>query len=154
MGEENHMSKRYAYSLNGNDWAGDFPTRKEARLAALEAARELSELPATVFVGVVVPADPQVTGHARELIDRINARAESAGTGEYLNALKVDQVEDLNKELAAVLTGWLNRHKLQPTSFNVNAISEYPVPLPPTVKFAPNDEVADIGQNRDPLNFQ
>jgi hypothetical protein len=148
------MSKRFAYSLNGNDWAGDFATRKEARLAAMEAAREQAELPATVYVGVVIPADPQITGHARDLINRINARAEAAGTGEYLNALKVDQVEDLNKELTAVLMGWLNRHKLQPTSFNVNAISEYPVPLPPTVKSTPNDEVADIGQHRDPQNFQ
>jgi hypothetical protein len=154
LGEAIHMTKRFAYSLNGNDWAGDFSSRKEARLAALEAARSLDELPATVFVGAVIAADPQIAGHARELVGRINSRAESAGTGEYLNSLKVEQVEDLDREITGVLQNWLVKHKLLPTSFHVNAISEYPVPLPPTVTSGPSDEVRDIGQNRDVQNFQ
>jgi hypothetical protein len=142
-------TKRYAYSLNGSDWRGNFNSRKEARQAALDAVKEQTEPAREVYVGQMIPADPQASGHARNIIREINRRADAAGVGDYLSGLKVDQVEDLDREVANVIFHWLLRHRLEPTNFTVNAISEYPVPLPPEVRTGPTDEVADLGQSRE-----
>src|SRR4051794_19956135 len=127
------MNKRYAFSLNGSDWRGSFATRKEARQAALDATRDQIEPAREVYVGQIVSADPQAAGHARYVIREINRRADAAGIGEYLSGLKIEQLEELDRDLANVIVHWLLRHKLEPTNFTINAISEYPVPLPPTV---------------------
>lgn len=143
------MNKRYAYSLNGTDWRESFATRKEARQAALDAAKNEIDSPREVWVGQIVTADPQASGHGRYVIREINRRADAAGVGEYLNALKLEQVEELDREIANVIVHWLLKHHLEPTNYTVNAISEYPVPMPQAVKSPAENEVADIGQSRE-----
>jgi len=143
------MNKRYAYSLNGTDWRNNFATRKEARQAALDAVKNEIDPPREIYVGQIVPADPQATGHGRYVVREINRRADAAGVGEYLNALKLEQVEELDREVANVVVHWLLKHHLEPTNYTVNAISEYPVPMPLAVKSPPGNEVTELGQSRE-----
>jgi hypothetical protein len=144
------MTAKYAYSLTGDtqDYHGSFGSRREARAAALDALKSMPTPPTTVYVGRVVPADPQTTGHARTLLREMTRRGEAYGLDNYLVGLKVDQVSDLDKELSATIVNWLLKHHLEPKSFKVDAISEYPVPTVPQVKSGPLDEVQDLGEAR------
>lgn len=144
------MAPKYAYSLTGDpqDYQGSFASRREARAAALDALKSLPTPPTTVFVARVVPANPQTTGHARNVIREMSRRGDGFGLDNYLIGLKVDQVSDLDKELSATIANWLLKHHLEPKSFKVDAVSEYPVPTVPQVKSGPLDEVQDIGEPR------
>lgn len=144
------MTPKYAYSLTGDpqDYHGSFTSRREGRAAALDALKSLPSPPTTVYVGRVVPADPQTTGHARDVVRDMSRRGEVFGLDNYLSGLKVDQLADLDKELSATIANWLLRHHLEPKSFRVEAISEYPVPTVPQVKSTAADEVHDIGEPR------
>jgi hypothetical protein len=137
-------TSKYAYSLNGTDWRGEFGTRKEARLAAMAAAGEMCEPPREVYVGKLTPSNRHTSGHALNLIRAINQRTELSGKSVYLTGMKVDQVEELDRELANVIDLWLKKHALEPAP-SVSGISEYPVPLPAGVKSGPSDEVVDLG---------
>jgi hypothetical protein len=139
------METRYAYSLNGSDWTGEFKTRKDARHVALEAAKTGQEVPGVVYVGKIVTADAQTRGHAQNLVWEMSDRANRMGTSNYLVGLKVEQMQDLEHALARTLGEWLDRNNLRPTHYTVEAISEYPVPMPSEVKQHYNGEVVDLG---------
>jgi hypothetical protein len=147
------MSTKYAFSLTGdaNDYQGTYTTRREARAAALDALKQLPNPPATVYVGRVVPADPQTKAHARTVLREMTRRGEAFGLSNYLVGLKVDQVSDLDKELSNTIANWLLKHHLEPKTFKVEAISEYPIPTVPQVQSGPTDEVHDLGVSRDNL---
>jgi hypothetical protein len=138
---------KYAYSLTGDrhDYTGGFATRREARAAGMEALKQLSNPPSTVYVARVSPADPQTTGHARTVLREMTRRGDASGVSNYLAGLKVDQVADLDKELSAAILNWLLKHHLEPKAFKVDAVSEYPVPLVPEVQSGPTNEVHDLG---------
>ena len=141
------MNSRYAYSLNATDWKGEFASRKEARLAAMAAVRELEQPPGEVFVGKLTPSDAHTSGHALALIRAINQRTELSGKSVYLTGMKVDQVQELDRQIEATIEAWLKKHKLEPAP-SVSGISEYPVPLPTSVKTGPSDEVMELGESR------
>ena len=147
------MSTNYAYSLTGesNDYHGSYTNRRDARAAALEALKQmhLPNPPTTVFVGRMVPADPQVKGHAREVIREMTRRGDVFGLSNYLVGLTVEQVSDLDRELAGTVSSWLTKHHLEPKAFKIEAVSEYPVPTVRQVESGPLDEVHDLGQSRD-----
>jgi hypothetical protein len=151
------MNAKYAFSLTGDvqDYQGSFPTRREARAAALEALKQLQSInpPTTVFVARVVPADPQTKNHARNVLREMTRRGDAAGLTNYVAGLKVDQVADLDRELSATIANWLLKHHLEPKTFRVEAISEYPVPTVPQVKSGPLDEVQDLGEARTIADF-
>ena len=134
----------YAYSLNGPDWRGQFSSRKDARVAALAAARQMEQPPTEVFVGKLTPTNAHTTGHSLAIIKSINQRTELSGKSVYLTGVKVEQVADLDRELAATIERWLRNNKLEPSP-SVSGISEYPVPMPETVKSKGNDEVSEMG---------
>lgn len=141
------MMPKYAYSLTGDtqDYHGSYPSRREARTAGLEALKVLPNPPTTIFVGRIAPADPQTTGHARTVIREMTRRGDVFSLDNYLVGLKIEQVADLDKELSATIMNWLLKHHLEPKSFKVDSVSEYPVPLVPQVNSGPLDEVHDIG---------
>jgi len=134
----------YAYSLNGTDWRGQFSSRKDARVAALAQAKQMEQPPTEVFVGKLSTSDAHTTGHALAIIKAINQRTELSGKSVYLTGVKVEQVADLDRELAATIERWLRNNKLEPSP-SVSGISEYPVPTPATVKSKGNDEVSEMG---------
>ena len=138
-------TSRYAYSLNGTDWRGEFATRKDARLAAMAEVKTMDDPPREVYVGKLSPTDPQATGHALAIIKSINQRLELSGKSVFLTDMKVNQVAELDQEIAATIVNWLRKHNLAPAPC-VSGISEYPVPLPAAVKSGgPDTEVRDLG---------
>src|SRR5438045_5721370 len=77
---EEHMSGRYAYSLDRETFLGQFNTRADALRAALTAARQQCDPPTEVYVGVRIAGDIQATGHAvcviRSMYERDGACSE------------------------------------------------------------------------------
>jgi len=133
--------------VNATDWRGEFASRKEARIAGLAAAKQMERPPGEIYVGKLSTSDSHSTGHALSIIKAINQRSELSGKSVYLTGMKVEQVADLDRELAATIERWLRNNKLEPSP-SVSGISEYPVPLPSSVKSGPSNEVSDLGVGR------
>ncbi|HEY1684025.1 MAG TPA: hypothetical protein VGG19_04630 [Tepidisphaeraceae bacterium] len=142
------METRYTFSLNGSDWTGEYTSRPDARAAAINAAHRQTQPPGVVYVGKIIPADPQSAHHAELLTRTMSERAARAGVNQYLSGLKPDQLRDLDQALSQTLDSWLDRHHLRPTQFGVQAISEYPVPTAPLVTQPSEKEVSDLGPPR------
>jgi hypothetical protein len=142
------MEPRYVYSLNNSDWIGEFNSRKDARAAAIRQAHQQAETPGVVYVGKIVPANPQICRHGQQIIREMSDRAERAGLNNYLTALTAEQLRDLDQALARTLGDWLDRHHLRPTQFNVQAVSEYPVPNAAEVTQSIEKEISDLGPAR------
>jgi hypothetical protein len=125
------MHPTYAFSLSGERYSGNYPTRDEALTAAIEAARRAENQPQTVFVGRRVAADPKASGHARAVLSNMAARAREQfgdAASSYLNQLSKTQIENLDKSLELVICGWLEHNELIPTFSRVESIGEYRVP--------------------------
>lgn len=142
------MDTRYAFSLNGSDWTGEFNARKDARAAAMIEAHRQAETPGVVYVGKIVPAEAQASRHADVIVHEMSARAERAGVSGYLDSIKTDQLRDLDQALTKTISDWLDRNKLRPTQFSVQAISEYPVPAASAVAQPSEKEISDLGPPR------
>jgi hypothetical protein len=149
-------SGKYAYSLNGTNYIPGFASRKEAREAAMDAARKYPYLPQTVFVAKIVPGDPRAAGHAQRILDTMAEQVrEDADVGEagntYLSNVTPDQVNELDDAIEKTVVGWLKKHDLMPGFFTVEAISEHPVPIESRkVESVGANEVHDIGESRMP----
>jgi hypothetical protein len=150
------MPARYAYSLNGENYTGAFDSRELALAAALQAARDPSNLaqPQSVFVARRVEADPHAAGHAKTLLREMAWQAHDevgAPAANYLNQLQPEQLHELDRAIESVLYDWLRKHELLPTFFKVEGISEHPVPVLPSSngKFADQGEVHQVGQGRE-----
>ena len=64
------MSAKYSFSFDRETFEGSYNSRSEAFAAAIKKAGTLEDAPTTVFIGERVPADPQATGHAEDIIAR------------------------------------------------------------------------------------
>jgi hypothetical protein len=150
------MPARYAYSLNGENYTGTFAARDQALKAALDAARDPSNLTPTqtVFVARRVEADPHAAGHARTVLREMAWQAHDeigAPAANYLNQLASEQIEELDSAIEGVLYNWLRKHELLPAFFKVEGISEHPVPPLPSRrgKSVDSGEVHQVGQTRE-----
>ena len=150
------MPTRFAYSLNGENYTGDFGSREEALAAALDAARDPLNLaqPQSVFVGRRVEADAHTAGHARTVLRAMAWQAHDdigSPASNYLNQLSDGQVAELDTAIERALTEWLRHHDLMPKHFKVEGISEHPVPMPPGVNGRAPDtgEVHQVGEALD-----
>lgn len=122
------MNTEYSYSYNGEDFHGRFASRKEARLAALDALKGVTELPPAIYVGRIIPVDPQTAGHARDVVRTMARRYGNVEDNDnYLLHVTAQQMTELDQALRDTLNTWLERHNLLPAGFHVESISEYPV---------------------------
>lgn len=142
------METKYTFSLNGSDWQGEFKTRSDARSAAIDAAHQQAETPGVVYVGKIVPADPQTNHHATAIVRAMHDRATQLGVNHYLQSLRPEQIQELDAGISQTLQTWLQRQNLLPTQFSVKAISEYPVRNPAGVIQPAQKEVNEIGPTR------
>lgn len=107
----------FVYSRYEEDgFSGTFPTRERA----------LAEGRATwpgdaIYTGIAVMAEADVHGWARRWIEQMQESEQSdcSAAEEWLNDVSVEQVADLDAELAKTLKQWLDRHCLTPTWFVV-----------------------------------
>jgi hypothetical protein len=146
------MPARYAYSLNGENYTGAFLAREHALRAAFDAARDPNNLtpPQTVFVARRAEADPHASGHAKTVLREMAWQAHDevgAPAASYLTQVPEAEVRELDAAIEKVLLDWLRAHDRLPTHFNVEAISEHPVPPPASVQAqaSGNDEVQQVG---------
>jgi hypothetical protein len=143
------MVGKYAFSLNGEHYRGNFDSREEAVSEALEAARRSPDVPQTVFVGRRVPGDSKSSGHARAVLAHMAARAREQfgdAASNYLVNVNKSQVDSLDGMLETVILGWLERNELMPTFFKMEAIGEYPVPVITIARsLGEAEEVHEIG---------
>lgn len=143
------MVGKYAFSLNGEHYRGNFDSREEAVAEALEAAHRSPDVPQTVFVGRRVPGDSKASGHARAVLAHMAARAREQfgdAASNYLVGVNKLQIDSLDGMLETVILGWLERNDLTPTFFKMEAIGEYPVPVISTARAASEaEEVHEIG---------
>jgi hypothetical protein len=146
------MIGKFAYSLNGSEYTGQFDTRSAAESAAVEAARRSPAAPATVYVGRMVGPDAMAAGHARAVVSNMFARAreQAADSGDgYLAKVAKSQMDELDAALENSILGWLAKHELLPTYFRVESISEHTVPVASVKKNSPAEgEVYDLGVGR------
>jgi hypothetical protein len=158
-GHTNGRHHTYAYSFDRETFTGAFATRDEAYRAAVARASGMEDTPAEIFVGERVPADPQASGHATELIKAMARRARAAageGADEYLRRVNDQQEAELDEAVECTILDWLTRHEMMPTFADVRAISEHPMPA---LTGAPeaglvksrSDEVSDLGTTEYPL---
>jgi hypothetical protein len=142
------MSGRYAYSLDRETFLGQFDSRADALRAALSAARQQTEPPTEVYVGLKIAGDAQANGHAEHVIQHMIDRARTASDAgaHYLQNLNEQEEADLDTMLDSAISAWLRKHNRMPTFFSVEAISEHPVPNPPkSANGQPRDVVTEIG---------
>lgn len=144
------MHQRFGYSLDGTNFRGSFSTRREARLAAFDTARQQADPPAVVFVARIRGMDPQASGHAKGVIRDMRWRhRDVTGDTTYLDNLSQDVVQDLDRELAKTILAWLDRHKLLRHEHRVDAISEYPVPASQNATIGQGVVIEGYGQERE-----
>ena len=139
------MRGSYAFSFDRDSFEGAFDTREQAYRAAVARAGVLNLAPdAAIYTGQRMAADPQATGHARQLVNAMRRRAhETVGdaTNGYLEKVSEDQMIDLDRALEAVVTRWLSNYKLSPTWYHIGAVSEHPMPLVHQVESTSEREV-------------
>ena len=139
----------FSYSLNGEDFVGNFDSREAAQSAGAIAARRAEDSPTTFFVARVVKVDSKAAGHARAVLSHMAARArEEAGdaANRYLANLTPAQINDLDTDLEKTITAWLDKYHLTPDFYRVEAISQHPVVrVIENHMFATMDEVHDLG---------
>jgi hypothetical protein len=147
------MPNRFAYSLNGENYTGDFASRDHALAAALDAARDPLNLaqPQTVFVARRVDPDAHTAGHARTILRAMAWQAHDevgAPAANYLHQLSDDLIAELDGAVDHVVSDWLRRHDLLAKYFTVEGISEHPVPPPPSVNGRAQEsrEVHQVGE--------
>ena len=146
------MMPSYCYSLDRSTWTGSYPSREEAREAAVVKAKSRQDSPPEVFVALRIEPDAQTALHARDTIDRMRRRFQesSGGSSKFLARVTERQEADLDAALEATINDWLKTNDLVPTEFKVKAIGEYPVPAArPVPKTARGSEVHEIGQTSD-----
>ena len=145
------MKGTYAYSLDRESYTGIYNTRDEAFRAGCLAAERLHSSVTEVYVGQRVAGDPQADLHAYELIKSMRTRARAAAgddsTG-YLAHVTAEQARDLDGAIESAVLRWLAAHKLGPSFFRIEAVSEHPLPCVTYAGFGQNGhdrEVHDLG---------
>lgn len=120
----------YAYSINEDDYEGEFPTRE----AALGEAVALYDLApgASVWTGEVVLASPasRFFRSVDHLIEDMQENAyDEAGehADRFLENVSDAQSDELDAEIKKVIDAWADKHKLHPTFFTVTAVEQHTV---------------------------
>jgi hypothetical protein len=141
----------FAYSLDRESFNGIYNSREEAFRAGCVAAERMQTQLTEIFVGQRVAGDPQADLHAWELIKSMRTRARGAAgddaTG-YLKGVTAEQARDLDGAIESAVLRWLANHKLGPSFFRIEAVSEHPLPCVTYAGFGQNGhdrEVHDLG---------
>lgn len=134
------MAETYAYSLDRDNYHGNYTTRSEALAAAMEALKGFDGIPEGIWIGQWVPVDPQTEGHAETLVRRIHDRFEaSTGNSDFLKRVGEHELAELDTAIDQAVRAWLAKHNLAPRPTRVRALSEHPVPNVSHVPFNMNE---------------
>jgi hypothetical protein len=147
----------FAYSLDRETFSGIFNSRDEAFRAGCVAVDRLQSQVTEIYVGQRVAGDPQADLHAWEVIksmrDRARAAAGDDATG-YLKGVTAEQARDLDGVIESAILRWLANHKIGPSFFRIEGVSEHPLPSVTYSGFGQNGhdtEVHDLGESEYPV---
>lgn len=124
----------YAYSLNAEDFQGDYSSRE----AAIEGALEEVDDEETIDTGVVVrqaASSYTVTGLAARIIETMqDVACELVGEAHegWLEYVSDEQVKELDSAFKRAIDQWADRHDLHPEFGRVEEVQQHPVPKDPT----------------------
>jgi hypothetical protein len=119
-------AQKYAYSLNEEDYIGEYDTQVQAAVEAFLADYDASH----VFVGECVKPKLEDYLDVAEILERtMDANPEQLGgesAWEWLDVVlsKKEALVELEERLQQVVKDWVAEHDLHPTFFNVKNIEE------------------------------
>jgi type II secretory pathway component PulM len=124
------MLGRYAFSFDRETFTGQFASRAEALNHAIAQARQMSDPPSEIYVALKISGDPQASGQAQSVMQRMSdrARAASGNAARYLQDVPEQSEAELDAMLEQTILTWLKKHDQMPTFYTVEAISEHPLP--------------------------
>jgi hypothetical protein len=139
------MLPQFAYSFDRHSYTGPYNSRQEAIAAGVARSRALDGAGIDcVYVGMIVPPNPQASGHAEEVIKNMVRRARAAA-GEsyegYLTRVTEQQEAELDAAIERVVMEWLKKHDLMPQFSKVRGVSEHPIPGGERALAGASDEV-------------
>lgn len=128
------MKNKYTWDFNkeAEIWYNDsFDTIEECIECAKKAVKEeldYEEPPTTVFIGENIPFIPTVD--VDSMLDRINEMAgdecgEVGGDWDAYDYKKKDEMEELRKNVDAVVIAWLKKYGRYPGFSSIDNIKEY-----------------------------
>jgi hypothetical protein len=122
-------SKRYAFSLNQEEFHGDCATREEAVSEAVSTYA--LEVEATVYTGEIAPPVPsRFAPGAERVIDwMVDEAMEAHGdlAESWLENVPLDQQIELENAIDAAIDAWATKHKLQPKFFGIDNCRKHTV---------------------------
>jgi len=122
--------KPFCFSLDRENFQGEFATREHARDAGYAAAAAAPSAVEAIFVAKRQPINPQADHHAETVVaDMQNRMRIKFGEETYLTAANEHQLADLDAAIEYAVVEWLARHRLTPEPKWVS-LSEYPVSNP------------------------
>jgi hypothetical protein len=100
---------KFSYSTDGESYYGRFDTFEEAKHEAISEGAK--------FVGEAIPPPaPEDYFDADDWIEHVSCQDEySLDCAEDWCRPTKEQLDELNREVRAVMASWLDRHKLRPT---------------------------------------
>jgi hypothetical protein len=138
--------KPFCFSLDRENFTGEFSTREEAKTAGLNAAAGSSAAVDAVYVAKRQPINPQADHHADRVVADMVERMRIKNREEnFLEEVTEQQLADLDASLEHAIVQWLGRHQLGPAP-RLISLSEYPVTNPKGHGPSRNDEVVLMGK--------
>lgn len=112
------MSGKWSVSTNEENYHGIYDTSEEA----IEEGKQYGR---PFWIGQCVPpVSPEYLWDADTWINQLYEHEDYAGewAEDAIQATK-DQLEDLERSVSGAISGWLDRHDLRPTFFNIDPLT-------------------------------
>jgi len=144
LSSKNPAFSPFCFSLDRENFSGEFATREQARDAGLAAALLSNSVVDAVYVAKRQPVDPQGDHHADRIVADMRERMRIKFAQEnFLDDVNEQQLADLDAAVEYAIAHWLNRHQLGPAPRLVS-LSEYPVTHPNHLSPARLDKPAGL----------
>lgn len=138
-------TRAYSYSLDHDTFRGRFPTRAAARRAAESALAQWPTQTEGIWIGRIVRPEPPTHGLAEDVLEELTHRLRDLDEEDAAANVTEAAKAELDARLAAVVGRWMQEHGVLPEA-RIEAVSEYPLPLPNHVGESQADpEVSLIG---------
>lgn len=115
----------FSHSLDGEYYYHSFDTREEAIADATSAYEDHGRF----YVGEIVPPrQPELFFHAESWMDHVSDQDDYGGEwAEDWNKSTGPQLAELDEKVRAVMSEWLDRHKLRPTFWNIGKTERFEI---------------------------
>ena len=119
------MADNFTVSYNGQDFFGTFESLEAATQTAQTESKHYGYT--RFWIGVPKPpTQPERMWHVDDWLEHVSCSDDYSGEwAEGWERSTKEQREELEDTVRAMMSHWLDKHKLRPTHFTVEEISEY-----------------------------